>query len=107
MTRALALVLLLGMTSCSVRWGSGSEMRPVSVAPDGRPRAAPAPAVAQAPTKVLRKRKREARPTPSQPTPATNDSSVAQLCVDEINRYRATLGLRALTRAPENEGCAN
>src|SRR5688572_6461953 len=95
MTRALALVLLLGMTSCSVRWGSGSEMRPVSVA--------------QAPTKVLHKRKRDARPTPSQPqpTPATNDSSVAQLCVDEINRYRATLGLRALSRAPENEGCAN
>ena len=104
MTRALALVLFLGMTSCSVRMGAGpgSEMRPASAAPDTQARAAP--------TKVLRKRTRVARPAPSQPaSPAatTNDSSVAQICVDEINRYRATLGLRALTRAPENEGCAN
>ncbi len=35
------------------------------------------------------------------------DSSVAQLCVDEINRYRATLGLRPLVRAADKEACAD
>jgi len=32
---------------------------------------------------------------------------VAQLCVDEINRYRATLGLYPLERATEREPCAD
>jgi hypothetical protein len=59
-------------------------------------------------TRVLRKRslpKRNASPSAS---PSASDaSSVAQLCVDEINRYRATLGLRALERASDREACAD
>lgn len=48
------------------------------------------------------------RAAPASPTsPTSNDGSVAQLCVDEINRYRATLGLRPLERAPDREGCAD
>lgn len=39
--------------------------------------------------------------------PSGTSSSVAQLCVDEINRYRATLGLRPLARAADREGCAD
>jgi erythromycin esterase-like protein len=70
-------------------------MRPVSSSPPGTLR-----------TRTLNKR--VARPTPSRPTQApTNDASVAQLCVDEINRYRATLGQRALERASDREGCAD
>jgi hypothetical protein len=37
---------------------------------------------------------------------STATTSDAQLCVDEINRYRASLGLRALERASDREGCA-
>jgi len=34
------------------------------------------------------------------------DSSAAQLCVDTINQYRATLGLPAYTRWTSEESCA-
>jgi hypothetical protein len=67
------------------------------------------------PARVVLRRKgpHTAPPTQTQTAPAqtqtppANESSVAQLCVDEINRYRATLGLRALQRAAQEEGCAD
>jgi hypothetical protein len=81
----------------------GSEMRPVSTSPT------PTTRVATPPARTLNKRARPRLAAPaSAPAPrSTNDGSVAQLCVDEINRYRATLGLRPLQRDPAREGCAD
>ena len=102
MLRLFTLMLFLGVTSCAVR--VGTPMRPASAAPAPEMRAAPSNA---GPTRTLRKRSlpRVAR-TPT-PPPATDNGSVAQLCVDEINRYRSTLGLRPLERAHDREACAN
>lgn len=41
-----------------------------------------------------------------EPQAAQADDSLEQLCVDEINRYRATLGLRPLLRDRSHEACA-
>lgn len=97
------VLLSLGVTSCTVRMGT--EMRPAPPSPIPIARAVPTP-VARSPARVLRKRTLPRRTEPSRGT-SNNDSSVAQLCVDEINRYRATLGLRALERASDREGCAD
>lgn len=38
---------------------------------------------------------------------ASSDAGFAQQCVDKINAYRATVGLAALARWTEGEGCAD
>ncbi len=48
-------------------------------------------------------------PPDTTPPPDTGDplESARQTCVDEINRYRATLGLKAYARDPADEKCAD
>jgi hypothetical protein len=102
--RLFTLMLCLGVTSCAVR--VGTEMKPTSAAPAPEMRA---PGTNAGPARTLRKRSlpRVARTPPPAPASDNGNGSVAQLCVDEINRYRSTLGLRPLERAADREACAN
>jgi hypothetical protein len=118
MTRTLAVLLFLGVTSCTMRIGSPAPAAAAAPAPAPIPQARAVPAAANPSRPIatqgrtLGKRVRRPASTTATPAPAsqptaTDTSSVAQLCVDEINRYRATLGLRALERAADREGCAD
>jgi hypothetical protein len=115
MTRTFALLFFLGVTSCTAQLGSPMRSPPPTPAPAPQARAVPSPTNPSRPIstqgRTLGKRPRRSTPTaPATPTPATptNDASdVAQLCVDEINRHRATLGLRPLERARDRESCAD
>ncbi len=80
------------------RWEGGqagtSEPTPRESAPPATTSTAPAPTTpAPAPT--------------APPTAPPKDGSVEQLCVDEINRYRATLGLAPYKRWSDGETCAD
>jgi hypothetical protein len=105
--RALAFVLLLGASSCAVY--IGPEPRPVRAS--RAPTSAPVryvPAIGHVHRRAIPHAPAPA-PVPRAPgtAPPAPDASVAQLCVDEINRYRATLGLGPLERASDREACAN
>jgi hypothetical protein len=122
MPRVTSLVTLcvysFGVVSCAVRIGA-AEPGPSPVVPAPQARSGPAPTqVARAPARVVLRKKwlpHAAPETQTQQTqtqtqtqaPPANDSSIAQLCVDEINRYRGTLGLRALRREAQGEACAD
>jgi hypothetical protein len=90
--RLFTLMLFVSVTSCAVR--VGTPLRPASTSP---------------PARTLGKRSlpRVARTGAPTLASASNDGSVAQLCVDEINRYRSSLGLSPLQRAADREACAN
>jgi hypothetical protein len=47
------------------------------------------------------------KPQPPVRVPTQRDDSVAQLCVDEINRYRASIGRPPVERLREKEACAD
>jgi hypothetical protein len=84
-------------------------MRPVSRSPAPEPpRVTPAIAKTPAPTpgRTLSRHKRTVPREQPRAAPR-GDGSIAQLCVDEINRYRATLGLRPLERDADREACAD
>lgn len=77
---------------------------PVAASPvPARVAAPPTPLAATAPRKPG---VRLGRAIPRKSAPARDDS-LAQLCVDEINRYRASIGRAPIQRAREKEACAD
>ena len=102
MTRRLLLAVVVGSTACTVHVGP-------SVRPTSAPRTAevaPTPK-ASPPRGPLIAAMGPRRPRTAPAARPGDSSELAQLCVDEINRYRATLGLHPLQRAADREACAD
>jgi hypothetical protein len=111
-TCTLPFLLCLGVMSCvrvepQLRSGATSPAPQAVAAAKVATPPRPASLRARPINRVARSTTVAAPPTPVASSPTHVAAPAAQLCVDEINRYRATLGLRPLVRAPEREACAD